>query len=87
MPGGALSMTDAPFQAYSSDRLWPCHLQLPESTWTVQIYRIAWKRSKTRLRLEVFRGTHLQNCLDEWNTYNVEVSGFFVYMDYYHDHS
>ena len=74
-----------PFQAYSSGCLWVYHLQLPESTWVVRIYHVAWERSKTRLRLEVFRGTHPQHCLDEWNVYHVEVSDFFVHMDYYHD--
>ena len=77
MPGGALSMT-GPFQAYSS-RLWVCSLQLPGSTWIVQIYRVAWERSKTRLQLDVFRGTDLQNRLDKWNAYDVEVSNFFSF--------
>ena len=87
MPGGALSMADSPFQAYSSGRLWVRHPQLPGSTWIVRIYRVAWERSKTRLRLEVFRGTHPQKCLEEWNAYDVGVSDFFVHLDYYHDHS
>ena len=87
MPGGTLSMADAPFQGHFSGRLWVCHLQLPGSTWIVRIYRIAWERSKTRLRLEVFRGTHPQTCLDGWNAYDVEVSDFFVHMDYNHDSS
>ena len=86
MPGGALSMADAPFQVYSSGRLWVYHLQLPGSTWIVRIYRVTWERSKIRLRLEVFRGTHPQNCLDKWNAYDVEVSYFFVHVDYHHDH-
>ena len=89
MPEGALSwaMADAPRQAPSSqDRLWVYHLQLPGSTWIVRIYRVAWERSRTRLRLEVFRGTHTQNGLDEWNRYDVEVSYFFVHVDYHHDH-
>ena len=77
MPGGALSMVDAHFQAPSSGRLWVCHLQVPGSTWIVRIYRITWARSKIRLRLEVSRGTHPQNGLDEWNRYDVEVSDFF----------
>ena len=85
-PGGALSMA-GPFQAHDPGRLWVYHLQLPESTWIVRIYRIAWERSKTRLRLEVFRGTHPPNCLDEWKAYNVLVSDFFVHVDYHHDHS
>ena len=76
MPGGALSMAD-PFEAYSSGRLWVYHLQIPGSTWIVRIYRVAWERSKIRLRLEVSRGTHLQNRLDEWIAYDVEVSDFF----------
>ena len=87
MPGGALSTVDAHFQAPSSGRLWVCHLQLPGSTWIVRIYRITWERSKIRLRLEVSRGTHPQNCLDEWNAYDVEVSDFFVHVDYYHNDS
>ena len=87
MPGGALSMADAPFQAYSSGRLWVYHLQLPGSTWIVRIYRVTWERSKTRLQLEVLRGIHPKYCLDEWNAYDVEVSDFFVHIHYYHDHS
>ena len=87
MPGGALSMADAPFQAYSPGRVWVYHLQLPGSTWIVRIYRVAWERSKIRLRLEVSRDIHPQKCLEEWNAYDVEVSDFFVHVDYYHDHS
>ena len=86
MPGGALFMA-GPFQAYHPSRLWVYHLQLPGSTWIVRIYRIAWERSKTRLRLEVFRGTHPQNCLDEWKAYNVAVGDFFVHVDYHYGHS
>ena len=85
-PGGALSMA-SPFQAYGPGRLWVHHCQLPVSTRIVRIYRIAWERSKTRLRLEVCRGTHPKNCLDEWKAYNVAVSNFFVHVDYHHDHS
>ena len=77
VPGGALSVADPPAQAYSFRRLWVCHLQLPGSTWIVRIYRVAWERSKIRLRIEVFQGPHLQNGLDKWNAYNVEVSDFF----------
>ena len=80
MPGGALSMAD-PSETYSSGGVWVYHLQLPGSTWIVRIYRVAWETSKTRLQLEVLRGIHPQNCLDEWNTYNVEVSDFLVHMD------
>ena len=89
MPGGALSMTDAPSQIKSLGRLWVYHLQLPGSTWVVRIYRIAWERSKIRLRIEVFQpGTHFQNGLDKWNTYGVEASDFHVHMNHYcHDHS
>ena len=86
MPGGALSMANS-FQARFSGRAWVCHLQLPRSTWIVRIYRVAWGRSKARLQLEVFRGTHPQNCLGKWNAYNVEVSDFFVHVDYYPDDS
>ena len=88
VPGGALSMADAPSQVDSSGRrLWVRHLQLPESTWIVRIYRVAWERSKIRLRMEVFRSPHFQYGLDRWNAYDVEVSDFLVHMDYYHDHS
>ena len=87
MPGGALSMAGASSQAYSSGRLWVYHLQLPESTWIVRIYRIGSERSKTRLRLEAFQDTHTHKCLNHWSAYAVEVSDFFVYVDYYHDDS
>ena len=66
MPGGALSIVD---HVVSFRRLWVCHLQLPGSTWVVRIYRVVWERSKIRLRMEVFRGSHSQNCLDGWNVY------------------
>ena len=79
----ALSTADAP----SCGRLWIRHTRLPESTWIVRTYRIVWERSKVRLRMEVFRSSHFQNCLDEWNAYDVEVSDFLVHVDYYHDHS
>ena len=77
VPGGAISMADAPSQVDSLGRLWVCHLQLPGSTWIVRIYRVAWERSKIRLRMEVYRGSHPQNWLDKWNAYDVEVSDFF----------
>ena len=83
MPGGALSMVDAHPHIDSLGRLWVCHLQLPGSTWVVQIYRVAWERSKIRLRMEVFQGSHFQNGLDEWNVYDVEVSDFHVHMDHH----
>ena len=87
MPGGALSMADAPSQVNSLGRLWVYHLQLPGSTRVVRIYRAAWERSKVRLRMEAFQAFHFQNGLDEWNTYDVEVSEFHVHMDHYcHDH-
>ena len=88
VPGGALSMANAPSQIDSSGRcLLVRHLRLPGSTWIVQIYRVAWERSKVRLRMEVFRDSHFQTSLDEWNAYDVEVSDFLVHVDYYHDHS
>ena len=88
VPGGALSMADAPSQVDSSGRrLWVRHLRLPESTWIVRIYRVAWERSKIRLRMEVFRSPHFQYGLDKWNPYDVEVSDFLVHVDYYHDYS
>ena len=87
VPDRALSMADAPSQVDSLGRLWVCHFQLPGSTWIVRIYRVAWQRSKIRLRMEVFQGFHPQNWLDKWNAYDVEVSDFFVHMDHYHDRS
>ena len=86
IPDRALSWAMAK-ETSISDGLWVFHLQLPGSTWIVRVYRVVWKRSKVRLRLEVFRGPHPQNCLDKWNVYDVEVSDFFVYVDYYHDDS
>ena len=88
MLDGALSMANAPSRVHPfSRRLWVRHLRLPRSTWIVRIYRIAWERSKIRLRMEVFRNPHFQYDPDKWNTYDVEVSDFLVHMDYYHDHS
>ena len=84
VPGGALSMADPPSQV---GRLWVYHLQLPGSIWVVRIYRVAWERSKIRLRMEAFRGPHFQNGLNEWNAYDVEISDFFVHVKCYHDHS
>ena len=85
VPGGALSMADTPHDFFG--RVWVSHLQLPGSTWMVRIYRVAWERSKIRLRMEIFRRSHFQNGLNEWNAYDVEVSDFLVHVDYYHDHS
>ena len=87
VPGGVLFMAGAPARAYCSARLWVCHLRLPGSTWMVRIYRDAWEKSKIRLRMEIFRGSHFQNGLDEWNAYDVEVSDFVVQVDYHHDRS
>ena len=89
MPGGALSMADAPSQVDSpARRLWIRHLRLPGSTWIVRIYRVAWERSKIRLRMEVFRDPHFQEGrLDKWNAYDVEVSDCFIRVGYHHDHS
>ena len=88
VPGRALSMANAPSQADSScRRLWVRHLRLHGSTWIVQIYRVAWERSKIRLRMEVFESPHFQHGPDKWNAYDVEVSDFLVHVDYYHDHS
>ena len=86
-PDWALSMTDAPSKNSSRGRLWICHLRLPESIWIVRTYRIAWERSKISLRMEIFRGLHFQNGLDEWKAYDVEVSDFLVHVNFYHDHS
>ena len=86
VPGGALSIADAPSHDHSLGRLWVCHLRLPGSTWVVRIYRVTWERSKIRLQMEIFRGSHFQNGLDEWNAYDVEVSDFSIHVDYYHDH-
>ena len=86
-PDWALSMTDAPSENSSRGRLWIRHLRLPESTWIVRTYRIAWERSKISLRMEIFRGLHFQNGLDEWKAYDVEVSDFLVHVNFYHDHS
>ena len=81
-PDWALSMADAPSRGDSHGRLWIRHLCLPESTWIVRTYRVAWERSKVRLRMEIFRGSHCQNDVDEWNVYDVEVRDFFVHMNY-----
>ena len=66
----------------SSGRLWIRHYRLPESICVVRMYRVAWERSKIRLRMEVFRGSHFQNGLDEWNAYDVEVNDFLVHVNY-----
>ena len=87
VPDGVLSMADAPSEVDSLGRLWVCHLRLPRSTWIVRIYRVAWKRSKIRLRMEVFQRPHFQNGLRKWNAYDVEVSDCLIHMDYHHDHS
>ena len=87
MPGGVLFLADAPFQEDSPGRLWVYHLRPPGSTWIVRIYRIAWEKSKIRLRMEVFRDPHFQNGLHGWNAYNVEVGDFHVHTDHYCDHS
>ena len=79
----ALSMADAPPRG----RLWIRHLWHPESTWIMRTYRITRERSEVGLRMEVFRGSHFQNGLDEWNVYDVEVSDFLVHVDYYRDRS
>ena len=76
-----VSMADTP-----SRGLWIRHFWLPESTWIVRTYYIVWERSKVRLRMEVFQGSHFQNGLDEWNAYDVEVSDFLVHVGYYHNH-
>ena len=76
----AASMADAPSRGDSRGRLWISHLRLPESPWVVRTYRVAWERSKVRFRMEVIRGPHFQNCLDEWNAYDVEVSDFLVHV-------
>ena len=76
-------MADAPSRVESLGRLWVFHYKLPGSTWVVRIYHIALETSKVRLRMEVFRGSHFQNGLDEWKAYDVEVSYFHVHVDYY----
>ena len=87
VPDGALSMAGAPSPYPSSGRISVSLLQLPGTTWMVRIYHVAWEWSKIRLRMEIFRGSHFQNGLDEWNTYDVEVSDFLVHVGYCHDHS
>ena len=89
VPCGALSVVDTPSRFYipARGRLWVCHRRLPGSAWIVRIYRVAWERSKTRLRMEIFHGPHFQGSLGEWNAYDVEVSDFLVHVDYYHDDS
>ena len=82
-PDWALSMAD---RGGFHGRLWIRHLQLPEPTWIVRTYRVAWERSKIRLRMEVFRGSHFRNDLNEWRAYDVEVSDCLVYVDDYHDY-
>ena len=85
VPDGAIFMADPPSQVDSIGYLRVFHLRLPGSTSIVRIYRVAWQRSKIRLRIEVFQGPTFQSGLYKWNTYNVEVSGFFVHVDHYHD--
>ena len=87
MPGEALSIADAPSQVDSLGRLWIYHFQPPGSTWIVRVYRVAWERSKVRLRIEVFQTSHFQNGLNKWTTCDVEVSDFLVHVDCYHGHS
>ena len=87
-PDWALSMADAPSRGDIHGPLRIHHLRLPrlEPTCVVRTYRIAWERSKIRLRMEV-QNPHLQNGLDEWRVYDVEVStDFLVHVDYYHHH-
>ena len=88
VPGGALSMADAPSRVDSSARrLWIRHLRPPGSTWIVRIYRIAWEKSKIRLQMEVLQDPYFKNGLDKWNAYNVEVSDCLIHVDCHHDHS
>ena len=81
-PDWALSMADEPSEDDFSGRLWIRHLYLPESTWVVRTYRVAWGRSKVRLRMEVFQDSCFQNVLDKWEVYGIEVSDFLVRMDH-----
>ena len=86
-PDWALSMADGPPRGdFHDGRLWIHHLRRPRSTWIVRTYRVAWERSRVRLRMEVFRGSYLQNGVDEWKACNIEVSDFLVRVDYHHDH-
>ena len=76
-PDWALSMADAPSEDDSRGRLWIRHLRLPESNWIVRTYRVAWERSKIRLRMElveVLWDFEFRNGLDEWKAYDVEAS-------------
>ena len=85
-PDWALSMADGPPRGDFHGRLWIHHLRLPESTWIVRTYRVAWERSRVRLRMEVFRDSHLQNGVDEWKACDIEVSDFLVQVDCHHGH-
>ena len=82
-PDWALALSDTPLRNHLCDYLWIRHFRLPGSSWVVRAYRMAWERSKVRVRMEVFRDPQFRSDLDEWKAYPVEVSDFIVYMDYY----
>ena len=86
-PDLALSMADEPPEDDSSGHLWVCHLHLPKSTWVVRTYRVAWERSKVRLRMEVSQDSSFQSGLDEWKAYGIEVSDFLVRIGHCHNHT
>ena len=86
-PDWATSMTDVPSGNYHCSRLWMHHLRLPESSWIVRTYRVAWERSKVRLRMEVCQGSQFQNGLDKWNGYDIEVSDLLVHVGHCFNHA
>ena len=65
--------------------IWVHHICLPESAWIVQTRRVVWERSRIGIQIEVFQDCRFPNGLDEWKTFDVEVSRFLVvHMDYCH---
>ena len=76
-PAWALSIVDPPSGGDSHGYLWVHHFRLPGSTWIVRTYRIAWERSRIRVRMDAFQDSHFQNGLNEWKVYDVEVSNDF----------
>ena len=79
-PDWTLPISNGPFHDDFYGELWIRHFYLSGSPWVVQIYRVMWERSKIGLRMEVFHDRHFRNGPDKWEAYNVEVSGFPLYV-------
>ena len=70
-----------------SRRMWVHHGRLPGS-WIVRTYRAVWERSKIQVRVEVFHDPDFHNDLEEWKSFDIEVSAFLdLRMDYSHENS